>query len=131
MARVTVEDCIAQVENRFELILLATRRARELSNGAKPTVARDNDRNPVIALREIAEGSTSINALRQSVLHQHSSIPYIETEESISEDTDDLPISDLFIAENFEEEETQEETMNDDEEDSPKEEDNPPSSSQD
>ena len=55
MARVTVEDCIEKVPNRFELVLLAARRAREISAGASLTVPRDNDKNPVIALREISE----------------------------------------------------------------------------
>lgn len=63
MARVTVEDCVKKVPNRFRLVLLSTERARELSSGALPTVARDNDKNPVIALREIAAGAVSVDAL--------------------------------------------------------------------
>lgn len=63
MARVTVEDCVKKVPNRFRLVLLSTERARELSSGSLPTVARDNDKNPVIALREIAAGSVSVDAL--------------------------------------------------------------------
>jgi DNA-directed RNA polymerase subunit omega len=55
MARVTVEDCVDKVPNRFELVLLAAHRARELASGAPLTVARDDDKNPVVALREIAE----------------------------------------------------------------------------
>jgi len=55
MARVTVEDCIDKVNNRFELVLLAGHRARQISQGAQITVARDNDKNPVVALREIAD----------------------------------------------------------------------------
>jgi DNA-directed RNA polymerase subunit omega len=55
MARVTVEDCIDKVENRFELVLLASHRARMISSGAPLTVDRDNDKNPVVALREIAD----------------------------------------------------------------------------
>ena len=55
MARVTVEDCIDIINNRFELVMLASQRARSLSSGAELTVERDNDKNPVIALREIAE----------------------------------------------------------------------------
>ena len=57
MARVTVEDCIDKVENRFDLVLLAAHRARMISSGAPITVERDNDKNPVVALREIAEGA--------------------------------------------------------------------------
>lgn len=55
MARVTVEDCVDKVPNRFELVLLAGQRARQISSGASLTVDRDNDKNPVVALREIAE----------------------------------------------------------------------------
>ena len=56
MARVTVEDCIDKVENRFDLVLLASHRARMISSGAQITLDRDNDKNPVVALREIADG---------------------------------------------------------------------------
>ena len=59
MARVTVEDCIDKVENRFDLVLLASHRARMVSSGAQITVERDNDKNPVVALREIAEATVS------------------------------------------------------------------------
>ena len=55
MARVTVEDCIDKVDNRFDLVLMASHRARAISSGAQIYVARDNDKNPVVALREIAE----------------------------------------------------------------------------
>lgn len=55
MARVTVEDCLQKVENRFELVLVASKRARQISNGAEPTVEWDNDKPTVIALRELAE----------------------------------------------------------------------------
>lgn len=54
MARVTVEDCLSQVENRFELVILASKRARQISNGAEPTVDRQNDKPTVLALRELA-----------------------------------------------------------------------------
>ncbi len=56
MARITVEDCLDKVENRFQLVLIATKRARQLASGAEPLVDRDNDKNAVIALREIAQG---------------------------------------------------------------------------
>ncbi len=56
MARITVEDCLDNVDNRFELVLTATKRARQIANGAEPLVAEDNDKPTVIALREIAEG---------------------------------------------------------------------------
>ncbi len=68
MARVTVEDCVTKVPNRFELVLLATQRGRELSSGAQPTVERENDKNPVIALREIAEGTIEPEELKQTLI---------------------------------------------------------------
>lgn len=63
MARVTVEDCVLKVPNRFELVLMAAQRARDISSGAQLTVDRDNDKNPVVALREIAEETVSLDAL--------------------------------------------------------------------
>jgi len=68
MARVTVEDCILKVPNRFELVMLAAQRAREVSAGAQMTVERDNDKNPVVALREIAEAGVNLDALTNSVI---------------------------------------------------------------
>lgn len=68
MARVTVEDCILKVPNRFDLVLLAAQRARELSSGAAPAVERENDKNPVIALREIAEEAIDIDELREKLV---------------------------------------------------------------
>ncbi|WP_370661552.1 DNA-directed RNA polymerase subunit omega [Pelagibius sp. 7325] len=63
MARVTVEDCVLKVPNRFELVLMAAQRARDISSGAQLTVDRDNDKNPVVALREIADETVSLDAL--------------------------------------------------------------------
>lgn len=71
MARVTVEDCVDKVPNRFELVLLAAHRAREISAGAPITVARDNDKNPVVALREIAEETQSVSDLRERLIAAH------------------------------------------------------------
>ncbi|MEE8273353.1 MAG: DNA-directed RNA polymerase subunit omega [Alphaproteobacteria bacterium] len=68
MARVTVEDCVIRVPNRFELVLLASRRARDLSAGATSALEREDDKNPVIALREIAEESIELETLRQSLI---------------------------------------------------------------
>ena len=68
MARVTVEDCIVQVPNRFELVLLAAQRARDVSAGAQITLDRDRDKNPVVALREIAEVKLDHVALRDSLI---------------------------------------------------------------
>ena len=66
MARVTVEDCIDKVPNRFELVLMAANRARQISGGELPTVPEDNDKNPVIALREIAEETILADDLREA-----------------------------------------------------------------
>jgi len=69
MARVTVEDCIDKLPNRFELVLLAAHRARAVSQGAPITVDRDNDKNPVVALREIAEETLVPEDLREEYIH--------------------------------------------------------------
>ena len=68
MARVTVEDCVDKISNRFDLVLLAAQRAREISGGAELTVDRDRDKNPVVALREIAEENVTPDHLRESVI---------------------------------------------------------------
>lgn len=69
MARVTVEDCVDKVENRFELVLLAGHRARQISQGAGITIDRDNDKNPVVALREIADETLSPGDLKEDLIH--------------------------------------------------------------
>jgi DNA-directed RNA polymerase subunit omega len=71
MARVTVEDCVDKVPNRFELVMLAAHRARMLSSGAHLTVDRDKDKNPVVALREIAEETLTAEQLRQMTIESH------------------------------------------------------------
>lgn len=68
MARVTVEDCILQVPNRFDLVLLAAQRARAISRGEELTVDRDNDKNPVIALREIADQTVELEGLKEDIV---------------------------------------------------------------
>ena len=69
MARVTVEDCIDKVDNRFELVLLASHRARLISQGAPITIDRDNDKNPVVALREIADETLAPEDLKEDLIH--------------------------------------------------------------
>lgn len=69
MARITVEDCVTKVPNRFELVMLAAQRARDVSAGASLTVDRDNDKNPVVALREIADGTVELDHLRYELIH--------------------------------------------------------------
>ena len=68
MARLTVEDCIDRVPNRFDLVMLASQRARDIAAGSQLTVERDNDKNPVVALREIAAGSVDVQQLRRALL---------------------------------------------------------------
>ena len=69
MARITVEDCVTRVPNRFELVMLAAQRARDVSAGAPLSIERDNDKNPVVALREIAEGTVELDHLRYELIH--------------------------------------------------------------
>ena len=83
MARVTVEDCIEKIDNRFELVLLAGHRARMLAGGAEPTVERDNDKNPVIALREIGDNMISAEDLEEEFIH--SMQKYVEVDEPETE----------------------------------------------
>lgn len=68
MARVTVEDCVLKISNRFQLVMMAAQRSRELSIGGEPTVDRDKDKNPVVALREIAGETVSLNELENAVI---------------------------------------------------------------
>ena len=86
MARVTVEDCVEKVPNRFELVMMAAQRAREMNSGAQLTVDRDNDKNPVVALREIADETVVLDDLRESLIKGHQKTQDIdEPEEEIVE----------------------------------------------
>jgi DNA-directed RNA polymerase subunit omega len=87
MARVTVEDCILVVPNRFQLVMLAAQRSRELSVGGQPTVDRDNDKNPVVALREIADRTIDPAGVENALIGSLQKQP--ETEET-AEEVDDL-----------------------------------------
>ena len=87
MARVTVEDCVDKVENRFELVLLSGHRARMISSGSSITVDRDNDKNPVVALREIADETVSPGDLKEDLIH--SLQKYVEVDEP---ETEDIPM---------------------------------------
>ncbi len=69
MARITVEDCVLRVPSRFELVMLAAQRARDVSAGAPLTLERDNDKNPVVALREIADSTVDLDHLRYELIH--------------------------------------------------------------
>ncbi len=81
MARVTVEDCILKVPNRFELVLLSSQRAREIGAGAAMMVDRDNDKNPVVSLREIADTDISLENLSESLIKNHQKVIEVEEEE--------------------------------------------------
>lgn len=83
MARVTVEDCIDKVDNRFELVLLASHRARLISSGSPLTIDRDRDKNPVVALREIAEETIAPDDLKEQLIH--SMQKYVEVDEPEAE----------------------------------------------
>lgn len=100
MARVTVEDCVDKVPNRFELVMLASHRAREIAAGAAITVERDNDKNPVVSLREIADETQTADELRERMIESHQTqIEVDEPEEDsmallMGADTADKPAED-------------------------------------
>jgi DNA-directed RNA polymerase subunit omega len=88
MARVTVEDCVDKVSNRFELVMLAAHRSREMSAGSEMTVERDNDKNPVIALREIAEETITVDGLQDGLVR--SLQKFVEVDEPEEDDALEL-----------------------------------------
>ncbi len=97
MARVTVEDCVDKVSNRFELVLLAAHRARAIAKGAPMAVEKDNDKNPVVALREIAEKGISPDDLKEEFIHALQK--YVEVDEPeaqaapvLAPDTRSIPV---------------------------------------
>ncbi len=98
MARVTVEDCVLRVPNRFELVLLAGQRARDVAAGGALTVERDNDKNPVVALREIADETVSLEQLQNALIkgmQKHIEIDEPEEDREFAPDgewTADLPL---------------------------------------
>ena len=89
MARVTVEDCIDKVENRFDLVLLASHRARLISSGGQIAVERDNDKNPVVALREIADQAVSPEDLKEEYIKSLQKLADVDEPEEARPDTDD------------------------------------------
>src|SRR5512134_2576582 len=95
MARVTVEDCVLKVSNRFELVMLAAQRARNLGAGASLTVDRDDDKNPVIALREIAEGTVELSELENNLIRGLQKV--IESEEPESDELDALGMQQITL----------------------------------
>ena len=105
MARVTVEDCVTKVPNRFELVMLAAQRARKISAGEALVVERNNDKNPVVALREIAEGSVDHQELEEGLiqdlqkyvemdeLEEEEDLDLIALQQALTEDRDARPVS--------------------------------------
>jgi DNA-directed RNA polymerase subunit omega len=83
MARVTVEDCIEKIQNRFELVMVAAQRARKIGSGAALTVDRDNDKNPVVSLREIAVESVPLDGLKEDFIRNHQRMVVYEEDETI------------------------------------------------
>jgi DNA-directed RNA polymerase subunit omega len=99
MARVTVEDCILKVNNRFELIVLASHRGREITAGAELTLPRDNDKNPVVSLREIAEETITVEDLKDSMITSMQT--QVLDDESPTKEDDDLEgLEDLETTDN-------------------------------
>ena len=95
MARVTVEDCVLKIPNRFELVLIASQRARDVASGAAITLERDNDKNPVVALREIADETISREQVKNSLIkgmQKHVEIDEPEEEKDLELDTQSWPV---------------------------------------
>ncbi len=90
MARVTVEDCVEQIPNRFELVAIAAQRARHISAGAELTIDRDNDKNPVVALREIADKTVNLKELEEDLIK--SLQRHVEQDEPEEDVVDDMAI---------------------------------------
>ncbi len=89
MARVTVEDCIEKVPNRFDLVLLASHRSRNIAAGASLTIDRDNDKTPVVALRELAEETLDMEGLRDSLVN---SLQRVITDDDMPEEEEEAPV---------------------------------------
>ncbi len=87
MARVTVQDCLDHIDNRFELVRIASKRARQLANGMEATVSWDNDKPTVVALREIAEGTINAQVLDEISAREHAEESMVSEEELLGEDS--------------------------------------------
>ena len=81
MARITVEDCVDKFPSRFELVLVASQRARELHSGEKPTVTKDNDKNTVIALREISSATIPIEKMKENLIEEYQKVTIRDEED--------------------------------------------------
>ena len=125
MARITVEDCIDKFPSRFELVLIASNRARKLHSGESTTLEKDNDKNTVIALREIAEETITIDVLKNDLIEEYQTTTFTEDEElddpeqNSSEKYEDVEIStnldELSSVDAFDEEKISDEQVSDDE----------------
>ena len=119
MARVTVEDCVLQIPNRFELVMLAAQRSRDISAGAPLTVEKDNDKNPVVALREIADTTLDLDVLKNALIKslqkvaeadepEEEIVDFLATEQDLARDAaaaEDVGEGALSMAEDDEEDE--------------------------
>ncbi|HXZ69145.1 MAG TPA: DNA-directed RNA polymerase subunit omega [Alphaproteobacteria bacterium] len=99
MARVTVEDCVDKVPNRFELVLLSAQRARMLASGEAPLVEKENDKDPVLALREIADQKVTVDGLREAFIHSMQKHVEVDEPEQIGEGEEDAPETTSQISE--------------------------------
>ena len=90
MARVTVEDCVDKVESPYELVLVAKERATQLNAGTEPTLDRDNDKNTVIALREIASETITIDQLKNDLVEEYQTNTFTEDEDINEEESEDI-----------------------------------------
>ena len=96
MARITVEDCIDKIPSRFELVLIASQRARKLYTGDQATVEKENDKNTVIALREIADETIPLDEMKESLIKDYQTSPMLEVEENEGLELEDTPSNDDF-----------------------------------
>ncbi|MBT3907401.1 MAG: DNA-directed RNA polymerase subunit omega [Rhodospirillaceae bacterium] len=99
MARVTVEDCIDKIPNRFELVMIAAQRARNISAGSQLELERDNDKNPVVALREIADDLVELDTLEETLVKGMQK--FVEVDEPVDEDMDMDALQDEVIGDSF------------------------------
>ena len=95
MARITVEDCIDKFESRFELVLVASNRARKLHSGENPTVDKNNDKNTVIALREIADETIAIDNMKNNLIEEFQTVS-IQNEEDLSIEQNELEDQNIY-----------------------------------
>jgi DNA-directed RNA polymerase subunit omega len=110
MARITVEDCIDKFESRFELVLVASNRARKLHSGESPTVEKDNDKPTVIALREIADETVEVDSLKEKLIQEYQTVSPLDEEElsldynsSDTENKEEMTEDDARLSESNEE----------------------------